>query len=85
MTKSPDATMALEMRSDAKTTPHEKEKNMGGRGKNGIGESHEKKGRQETKTMDIQEQPEDPEVNGDGWRAPVDMDKHVKKNNSGMN
>ena len=62
-----------------------RKRTWGGRGKNGIGESHEKKGRQETKTMDIQEQPEDPEVNGDGWRAPVDMDKHVKKNNSGMN
>ena len=42
-------------------------------------------GRPERKTRDIQKQPEDPEVNGDGWWVPVNLEKHVKKINSGMN
>ena len=63
--------------------PHMKKKNMGG-GKKGQGRIMRKGGKRET-TMDIQEQPKDPEVNGDGWWVPVYMEEHGKKMNSGKN
>ena len=57
---------------------------MGGEGKKGQGRIM-RKGSEREQTKAIQKQPEDPEVNGDGWWASVYMEEHGKKTNSGKN